>query len=104
MEWLVSMQFSVPVSATADEVAARTRAEAARAAELAAAGHLRRVWRVPGRWANWGLWAATDATHLHEMLASLPLFEWAEITVHPLARHPSDPPPTAGPDAVPSTP
>jgi muconolactone D-isomerase len=71
-------------------------AEAARAVELAEAGILRRIWRVPGQWANWGLWEAPDATALHEALQSLPFFPWLEITVHPLAQHPNDPHPPEG--------
>ena len=53
---------------------------------------MKRLWRVPGRWANWGLWEAPDATALHEALNSLPLWPWMSIRVHPLARHPNDPP------------
>jgi len=32
-----------------------------------------------------------DATALHEVLTSLPLYRWVKIDVHPLAAHPSDP-------------
>jgi muconolactone D-isomerase len=65
--------------------------EAERAQELVEGGYIRRLWRIPGRWANVGLWRAEDATALHEALASLPLFPWLEIRVQPLAAHPSDP-------------
>ena len=41
-----------------------TRREAERARELAGAGVLKRLWRVPGRRANVGLWDAADATEL----------------------------------------
>lgn len=66
-------------------------AEVARARDLAQSGHLKRLWRRPGAWANVGLWQAGDATELHEKLSSLPFYPWLDITVHPLARHPSDP-------------
>ncbi len=90
------MDFLVRIDIRADGVdpatLERLRArEARRAAELAEAGHLRRLWRVPGRWANWGLWQAADAARLHEVLDSLPLRPYMTITVHPLDPHPSDP-------------
>jgi muconolactone delta-isomerase len=44
----------------------------------------------PGRWANWGLWEAEDATALHEAISSLPLWPWMSVTVHPLAVHVND--------------
>jgi muconolactone D-isomerase len=45
------------------------------------------MWRVPGRVANVGIWQATDATELHEALASLPLFPYIDARVTPLAQH-----------------
>lgn len=48
-------------------------AEVERDQELARAGLLRRLWRVPGRWANWCLYEVASATELHEALTSLPL-------------------------------
>ncbi len=65
--------------------------EAVRAAELARSGNLLRLWRVPGQRANWGIWRADDLDQLHHALASLPLFPFLTITVHPLAPHPNDP-------------
>ncbi|MEN8112897.1 MAG: muconolactone Delta-isomerase family protein [Actinomycetota bacterium] len=66
-------------------------AEAKRAEELVAEGTLVRLWRVPGRWANWGIWRAGSPAELHAAIASLPFFPWLDVTVHPLAEHPSDP-------------
>lgn len=91
MEFLVQMAIELPVELDEHEQARLTRAEAARARELADDGRLRRLWRVPGQRANWGLWEAPDATALHEALTSLPLWPWARIEVHPTARHPNDP-------------
>jgi muconolactone delta-isomerase len=65
--------------------------ESHRAAELAAAKVLRRLWRIPGRRANWGIWFADSVDELHAALSSLPLFPFMTITVHPLAKHPNDP-------------
>ena len=65
--------------------------EAARSRELAKEGILLRLWRVPGRRENWGIWRADDADRLHDALSSLPLFRYLTITVHSLASHPNDP-------------
>ncbi len=68
---------------------------------LAHAGQLRRLWRIPGRWANWSLYDVADATELHEALSSLPLYPWMDIEVHALAEHPNDPRALGiGPEAV----
>lgn len=91
MEWLVNVRIKVPYSAPAGEVADRVRRETELADRFAAAGHIVRLWRIPGEWANWGLWSASDATELHRLLSQLPLHEWADVTVHPLAEHPNDP-------------
>ena len=91
MEFLVRIDVHWPADGDARRKARLIEEEAARATELAAAGMLRRLWRVPGRWANYGIWEAKDATELHAALASLPFYPWLEIDVRPLAEHPSDP-------------
>ena len=37
-----------------------------------------------------GVWEAADATELHELISSLPLFPWIDAEVTPLATHPLD--------------
>ena len=71
----------------------RTR-EAARSRELAAQGHLLRLWRPPlqpGEWRTLGLFAADDGSQLEEVLASMPLRVWRTDEVTPLSPHPNDP-------------
>jgi len=68
-----------------------TLAEHERVTQLVEGGVIRRLWRVPGRRENWGIWEAPDATALHAEIASLPLFPQLNVTVHPLAKHPLDP-------------
>lgn len=93
MEFLVHIQVNWPPDGDRDEYARLLAAERQRAQELIAEGSVRRLWRIPGRAANWGVWAAHDATALDEALSSLPFFPWLDVTVHPLADHPSDPRP-----------
>jgi len=98
MEFLVHMEVSHIPGGTEAEAELRER-EAVRARYLAGAGTLLRLWRVPGRRENWGIWSAKDAHALHEVLASLPMFSYLAITVHPLAPHPNDPQTAHGPGA-----
>ncbi len=91
MEYLVHIEVCWPPDGDPDEFSRLVAAERARANRLVAEGKLRRLWRVPGRRANWGIWVAEDATALHETLATLPFFPWLDVVVHALAAHPSDP-------------
>jgi muconolactone delta-isomerase len=95
MEYLVTMTTLVPdgtTDHTVDEVRSR---EAARSRELAAEGHLLRLWRPPlrpGEWRTLGLFSAADAVELEDVLASMPLRVWRTDQVVPLSEHPNDPP------------
>jgi muconolactone delta-isomerase len=90
-EFLVHVEIQTPPempSAVLDGLRAQ---EAARAQVLAARGSLLRLWRVPGRWGNWGYWRAEGLDALNELLRSLPLYPFMTVDVHPLDPHPSDP-------------
>jgi muconolactone D-isomerase len=94
MEFLVTMVTHVPDGASPAEVDDMRTREAARARELAAEGHLLRLWRPPlqpGEWRTLGLFAADDAARLEEVLASMPLRVWRTDEVTPLSVHPNDP-------------
>jgi muconolactone D-isomerase len=91
MEFLVNIEVEWPPEGDHEEFARLTAQERTRARELAEEGRIKRLWRIPGRRANWGLWEAADATQLHEAISSLPLFAYLSVEVYPLARHPSDP-------------
>jgi muconolactone delta-isomerase len=95
MEYLVTMTTLVP-EGTAEETVQEIRTrEAARARQLAAEGHLLRLWRPPlqpGDWRSLGLFAAGDETELEGVLASMPLRVWRSDQVVPLSAHPNDPP------------
>jgi muconolactone D-isomerase len=90
MEFLVRMEVNhIPEGPEVE--AELPEREAVRARDLADAGPLLRLWRVPGRRKNWGIWRAKEAGALHETLASLPLSSYLVIAVHPLGSHPDDP-------------
>jgi muconolactone D-isomerase len=86
-EFLVEIEIEWPPSMTEDERAVLLVAEAARGRELRDAGSIVRMWRIPGRRANVGVWEAADATELHGLLSSLPVFPWMDVRVRALADH-----------------
>jgi muconolactone delta-isomerase len=94
MEYLVTMTTHVP-DGTSEEAVANVRArEAAHTRELAAQGHILRLWRpplAPGEWRTLGLFAAADRGELEQVLASMPLRVWRRDEVTELAHHPNDP-------------
>lgn len=96
MEFLVHITVRWPPDGDPHHRDLLVQQEAERAQELVEAGLIRRLWRVPGQWSNVGVWAAEDATQLHAAIASLPFFPWLEVSVSPLAAHPSDPSGTSG--------
>lgn len=94
MEYLTDLVTTVPEGTSPAEVDELRGAEGVRAAELAKAGHLIRLWRPPlgpGEWRSIGLFRAADEVELHEILASLPLHIWMKVTITPLIPHPNDP-------------
>jgi muconolactone D-isomerase len=91
-EFLVEITTTVPEGTEPAEVDRRYAGEAVRAKELAATGHLARLWRPVGELRSIGLWRATDEAELHEkVLGTLPLRPWMTLVVTPLESHPNDP-------------
>jgi len=88
MKYLVRIQVNLSPSLPAAERRELLQAELERGRELIAAGAIAAIWRVPGGLRNVGIWEADDATELHDLIASLPLFNWLEAEVTPLAKHP----------------
>jgi muconolactone D-isomerase len=94
MEFLVEFEVEVPDGTPETEVDQRTSAEAVAAAGLAAEGHLLRLWRstaAAGDPRAVGLYTADSRAELDALLRALPLADWMQVTVVPLAPHPNDP-------------
>jgi muconolactone D-isomerase len=87
MEFLVEIEVSLPVEMPAQERERLMEAEMRRGRELKAAGAIVRMWRIPGRTANVGIWEAPEPTALHAALCSLPMFPYLRADVRPLATH-----------------
>ncbi|WP_037570607.1 muconolactone Delta-isomerase family protein [Phaeacidiphilus oryzae] len=75
----------------ADAFKEATAAEAVRTRELAAEGHLARLWRLPGDGRALGLWRAGSPEEMRDILGTLPLTPWLTTETTPLTAHPSDP-------------
>lgn len=98
MEFLVTMTTHVPGGTPAEEVDDVRAREAAHTRELAAQGHVLRLWRPPlaaGEWRTIGLLAASGAAELERVLASMPLRVWRTDEVKELKNHANDPAPGA---------
>ena len=94
MEFLVDLVTTVPEGTSQEEIDNRRAAEAVRAAELAKAGHLVRLWRPPlgpGEWRSIGLFTANDEAEMQEILTTLPLHVWMKVSITALRPHPNDP-------------
>jgi muconolactone D-isomerase len=87
MEFLVQIQVDFPPDMPAEQLADIVAREAERGRELKDAGTIVRIWRVPGRRANVGVWSAATADELHAALTSLPAFPWIDAHVTALATH-----------------
>jgi muconolactone D-isomerase len=88
MEFLVQIQVTLPPELSSGSRQELMALEQVHGRELINEGVIRRIWRIPGRTANVGIWDAADATALHEALGSLPMFPYIEAKVTPLATHP----------------
>ena len=94
MDYLVTMTTHVPDGTSEDTVQETRTREAVRSRQLAAQGHLLRLWRPPlqpGEWRTLALFVAADADQLEKVLAGMPLRVWRNDEVTPLAPHPNDP-------------
>jgi muconolactone D-isomerase len=94
MEHLTDMGTHVPPGTPEDVVDDTKEREAVRSGELAAEGHLLRLWKPPvepGEWRTPGLWSADDEKQLPGILATMPRHVWMTVAVTPLVPHPSDP-------------
>ncbi|MFD5751919.1 muconolactone Delta-isomerase family protein [Streptomyces sp. NPDC127033] len=91
-EFLVEI-ITTKTEVTSQEEVYRQRAcEAIHAEELAAAGHLARLWRPVGEQRSIGVQLTADEGELHErVLDTLPLRPWMALTVTALEPHPNDP-------------
>lgn len=88
MEFLVRTELTASLPADPEERSELLEAERTAGRHLLDRGVIAHIWRVPGRQANVAVMEAADATELHEVLTSLPLWPYTSVTVEALAIHP----------------
>lgn len=90
MLFLVRMDVNLPADMPSEEAAAIKAVEKAYSQDLQKQGKWRHIWRVVGEYSNYSVFDAESNDELHTMLSGLPLFPYMDISVTPLAKHPSD--------------
>lgn len=89
MLYLVHMVVQIPDTVPAEE-ATRIKAEEKEYSQsLQRSGKWPSIWRVVGEYANYSIFDVESNDELHTLLSQLPLFPYMDISVTPLARHPS---------------
>jgi muconolactone D-isomerase len=90
MKYLVHMDVNLPADLPANEAAEMKATEKAYSQQLQRSGKWPEIWRVVGEYANYSIFDVDSNDELHEILQNLPLFPYMDISVVPLAKHPSD--------------
>lgn len=89
MRYLVHMIVDIPDSLPAEEAARIKAEEKAYSQDLQRSGKWPHIWRVVGQYANYSVFDVESNEELHNLLSALPLFPYMQISVTPLATHPS---------------
>lgn len=89
MLYLVRMDVELPVSMSVSDSDALKAHEKDYSQQLQKAGSWQSIWRVVGEYANYSIFDVQSNDELHDILAGLPLFPYMDISVTPLAHHPS---------------
>jgi muconolactone D-isomerase len=89
MLFQVEMTVNIPADADPAWIDRLKAEEKAVSQDLQRQGKWRHIWRVVGKYKNNSLFDVDDAAELHEILLSLPLFPFMDVTVTALCRHPS---------------
>ena len=89
MLFQVEMNVRIPHDLPLERADALKREERDRAQALQRSGVWRHLWRHAGRYANTSIFDVESTQALHDILSTLPLFPFMEISVTALCRHPS---------------
>ena len=86
----VRMDVRIPHDLDPDNRQQIVATEKAYSQQLQRSGKWPEIWRVVGEYANYSIFDVDSNDELHEILQNLPLFPYMDISVVPLAKHPSD--------------
>jgi muconolactone D-isomerase len=84
------MDVRIPPDMDGETKAVLLAREKAYAQDEQRAGRWVHLWRVVGEYANVSVFDVESNGALHDLRSGLPLFPYMDITVTPLAQHPSD--------------
>ena len=90
MLFAVQMDVAIPTDLDPADRADLLAREKAYSQELQRAGTWLHIWRLVGKYSNLSVFDVADNDELHRILWNLPLFPHMEISVTPMADHPSD--------------
>jgi muconolactone D-isomerase len=86
----VRMDVHLPHDLDAEVRAETIAREKAYSQKLQHAGKWPHIWRITGEYSNFSVFDVGSNDELHDLISNLPLFPFMDITVTPLAQHPSD--------------
>lgn len=89
MLFAVHMTVNLPPDLDPARRASTLAAEKEYSQELQRSGEWLHLWRNAGQYSNLSIFDVIDNDRLNELLWGLPLFPYMDVTVTPLARHPS---------------
>lgn len=89
MLFMVKITVRVPADMPQTDKDELRRRENERAMELIKSNKMRRVWRIVGQVANFGIWEADTLEELHAAIGSLPMYPFMDVDVTPLIQHPA---------------
>ena len=90
MLFAVTMNVNIPVDLNPKVKMETLAREKTYSQELQRSGEWVHIWRNVGQYSNLSIFDVASNERLHSALWALPLFPYMEITVTPLAAHPSD--------------
>jgi muconolactone D-isomerase len=86
----VRMDVRIPHDLDPDDRTELVAREKAYSQALQREGKWPHLWRIVGEYSNFSIFDVGSNDELHELISALPLFPYMDITVTPLATHPSD--------------
>lgn len=89
MLYHVRMDVRIPLDMDPEVKADLVAREKEYAQQVQRSGRWPHLWRVVGEYANVSIFDVESNDALHDLLSGLPLFPYMDISVTPLAQHPS---------------
>jgi muconolactone D-isomerase len=85
----VRMNVRIPLDFDTTRLDELKRVERERSQALQKEGKWKHIWRIAGQYSNISLFDVADPQELHDIVSSLPLYAFMEVSVTALCRHPS---------------